>query len=181
EQERDPVQAKEEVAPEQPSLALGGEVAVAGSEHPDVHRSRLQASHASYRSLLEDPKQLRLRGERHLPDLVQEQGPALGGLDQACLGGTRSGERSSFVSEQLALEERLLELGAVQGDEGPGPGGTAVKLGGQDALAPPRLAGDQDADPARRGPVERLSQTPPGHCPPEVGGGLKGPPLMRPC
>src|SRR5262249_27577789 len=78
---------------------------------------RLAAAHATEVALLEDAQELGLRGVVHLRDLVEEQGAAVGQLEasQAAFGG--AGEGSALVTEQLALDERLRDRRAVDGDE----------------------------------------------------------------
>ena len=63
-------------------------------------------------------KQPALGAEPGLADLVEEDGAAVGLLEQALLVPGRPGERALHVPEQLALEQVLGEGGAVDGDEG---------------------------------------------------------------
>ena len=57
--------------------------------------------------------------ERELADLVQEHRAALGGLEPALLLHDGAGERAALVAEQLALEQRLGDRRAVDGDKRP--------------------------------------------------------------
>jgi hypothetical protein len=54
-----------------------------------------------------------------LADLVEEHGAAVRHLEPAAPFGHRAGERAPFVTEQLALEQRLGERRAVDRDERP--------------------------------------------------------------
>ena len=67
--------------------------------------------------LLQHAQQLDLRRRRHLGDLVEEQRAAVGELEAAgaAIGG--AGERALLVAEDLALEQRLGNRRAVDGDE----------------------------------------------------------------
>ena len=67
--------------------------------------------------LLQHAQQLHLRRRRHLADLVEEERAAIGQLEAALppIGG--AGERALLVAEDLALEQRLGNRGAVDGDE----------------------------------------------------------------
>ena len=56
---------------------------------------------------------------RHLADLVEEDGAAVGGLEQAALLLPRVGERAPLVAEQLALEQLLGQRRAGDVDERP--------------------------------------------------------------
>src|SRR6185295_3274280 len=78
---------------------------------------RLQRADALDLSRLENAQQLRLHGQRQLADLVEEQRAAVGRLEQPRLVVGRAGERAAHVPEQLALEQRFDDGGAVDGDE----------------------------------------------------------------
>ena len=71
-------------------------------------------------ALLQHAQELRLRGQAHLADLVEEQHAARRQLDLPGLGLLRAGERAALVAEQLRLEQLLGQRGAVQRDERPG-------------------------------------------------------------
>src|SRR5262249_11113723 len=102
-------------------------------------------------ALLEDAEQLRLHRRRHLADLVEEDGALLGRLEEPAAVVRRARERASPVAEQLALEERLLERGAVDGEERRlRTRALAMDRARDELLAGPRLALDQHRD-GRRG------------------------------
>jgi hypothetical protein len=56
-------------------------------------------------AFLQRAQQLRLEVQRQLPDLVQEQRPAVGQLEAADLPRHRPGEGALLVSEEIALDE----------------------------------------------------------------------------
>ena len=58
-----------------------------------------------------------MEGER-LPHLVQEEGAAVGRLEEALLVLVGVGEGALHVAEQLALQQRVGKGPAVDGDEG---------------------------------------------------------------
>jgi hypothetical protein len=61
-----------------------------------------------------------LQLERHLPDLVQEQGPAMGRLDPPNpAGAARPAERSLDIADELTRQEVPWEPTAVECDEWP--------------------------------------------------------------
>ena len=60
---------------------------------------------------------LRLELERQLADLVEEDGAAVRQLEAADLAGVRAGEGAALVAEQLALDQRRRQRGAVDDDE----------------------------------------------------------------
>src|SRR5690606_24248571 len=89
-------------------------------DEPEVHGSRLEPAEALHPALFEHPKELRLRGERHLAHFVEEHGAALRRLEETWLRRDGARERAALVAEELALEQRLRQRGAVQADEGCG-------------------------------------------------------------
>ena len=80
-------------------------------------RMALAAADARELALLQHAQQLRLQAERHVADLVEEEGAAGGGLElaDAALGG--AGERAALVAEELALEQLVRDRRAVERDE----------------------------------------------------------------
>src|SRR5690606_14975540 len=107
--------------------------------------------------LLEEAQQLDLDRRRDLADLVEEQRAAIGELEPPVLARHRAGEAALLVAEQLALEQRLGERGAVQLDERTGDARRAlVERVRDELLAGPALAGDQDRRTARRDLVDDL-------------------------
>ena len=107
--------------------------------------------------LLEEPQQLDLDRGRNLADLVEKQGPAIGEREPAILAIRGTGERAALVTEQLALEERLGERGAVQLDEWTLRAGRSLVQRVRDQLlAGATLAGDQHGRSARRDLIDDL-------------------------
>src|SRR5437660_294922 len=64
-------------------------------------------------AVLQRLEQLGLERHRHLADLVEEEGAAVGQLELARLGARRAGEGAALVAEQLALEQLAGQRGAV--------------------------------------------------------------------
>jgi hypothetical protein len=62
-------------------------------------------------------QQLGLHAAGELADFVEENGAAVGHLEQADAVFVGAGEGALAVSEQLALDERLGQAAAVDGDE----------------------------------------------------------------
>src|SRR5262249_1342397 len=108
------------------------------------------AANAGELALLQHAQQLRLEGERHVGDLVEEERPTGRGLELAdpALDGTR--ERAALVSEQLALEELVRDGGAVERNERAVPRGVVVDGLRDELLARPRLALDEHGRLRRR-------------------------------
>ncbi len=143
--ERDDGQAMVEVAPEASGPHGGRQVLAGGRDHARVDALAARAAEPPHRAILDRPQELRLQAEGHQADLVQEQGAAIRGLEETRLGLHRAGERSALEAEQLGLQQRLGDGGAVQVYERPcRPGALAVDAAGQQALARARLAQDED-------------------------------------
>ena len=68
---------------------------------------------------LEESQEQRLHPQAHLADFVEEQRAAVGHLQLAALVAVGAGEAALDVAEQLRLEQRLGEAGAVDRDERP--------------------------------------------------------------
>jgi hypothetical protein len=77
----------------------------------------LSAADAFEASVLQDSQQFGLKWQRHVADLVEEDGAtgSLLELADVCLEGISEG--SLFVTEQLALEKVLWDGRAVDDDE----------------------------------------------------------------
>ena len=71
-------QAVEEIAAEGAALHLGLEILVGGGDEADVDVDRPIGPDRGHLLLLDRPQQLRLEVERHLPDLVEQQGAPVG-------------------------------------------------------------------------------------------------------
>src|SRR5262249_36757783 len=69
--------------------------------------------------LLGDAQELRLQLGAQLGDLVEEEGAALCELDTAAVARRGAREGAPLVAEELALQERLRQRGAVHGHERP--------------------------------------------------------------
>src|SRR5262249_31865400 len=133
--QRDAVHAEEEVLAELAARDLVAEVAVRRRDEADVEVDRLDAADAVDGPGLEHAQDLGLEPGRRLADLVEEDGAAGGDLEQAGLGRDRAREGAALVAEELALEQRLAEAGAVDGDELPAPTRARVERARQHLLA----------------------------------------------
>ena len=162
----DDVEAVEQVLAER---LLGDEIAqvlVGRGDDADVHRG----PHAIGADLLqlagfEEAQQQALHAQRHLADLVEEQRAAVGHLELALLVAVGAGEAALDVAEQLRLEQRLGQAGAVDGDERPRRAdAVGVHRARHQFLAGAALAGDQHLGFGAGGPLdlERAAPRSPG-------------------
>ena len=96
---------------------LGVQVAVRRGDDAHVDAQAARAADALELALLQHAQQLRLRLERQLADLVEEQRAAVGELEAAAALLDRAGEGALLVAEELALEQLARQRGAVELDE----------------------------------------------------------------
>src|SRR5437667_1954650 len=112
--DREHVQPVVEIVPEPLLFHHPKEVAVRRGDEADVDLDRLRTPDPLELLLLQDAQQLRLKLERDLADLVEEQRAAVGHLEAADLLGDGAGEGAPLVPEELALEEAGRNRGAVE-------------------------------------------------------------------
>jgi hypothetical protein len=111
------VEAVQEVGAEAAGAYLGREVAVGGREDAHVHvRGPVGADRLDL-ALLQHAQELGLHVQRQLADLVQEQARPVGHAELARARAGRAGEGALLVAEELALDHRLRQRGAVQVDQ----------------------------------------------------------------
>ena len=116
-----------------------------GRHDPHVDLNALGAPHSLECAALQDAEQLGLQARGNIADFIEQQGPAVGHLEPADLPPFRAGERSFFVTEELAFQQRVVQDGAVESDEGAGPPRIGrVQCLRDQLLAGPGLALDQD-------------------------------------
>ncbi len=75
------------------------QVAVRCDNHARVHRNRFVAANALDFAFLQHAQQLRLHGEWHVTDFVQEQRAASGLLELTDVPASRAGEGTFFMAE----------------------------------------------------------------------------------
>jgi hypothetical protein len=119
--------------------------------HVGVRGRAVRADRLDF-SRFEEAEEERLHPEAHLADLVEEERAPVGELELARLVAIRAGEASFDVSEQLRLEERFGQPGAVHGHEWPVvAGGVHVDRPGDQILADAAFTRDEDLGlPERR-------------------------------
>ncbi len=123
---------------------LGAQVAVGRSDHPDVDFFVRVRSHFAHRALVEYAQQRRLQIERHLADLVEEDGAAVSLGEGSSAIGDSARERAFDVSEKGALDQLARHRAAVEYDKRPvAARGVIVNLLGDQLLAGAGLALDQ--------------------------------------
>src|SRR6478735_6952020 len=140
-----------EVLAELRLLDLRLEALVRRTDDAHVDRDLLPSADALDHALLQEAQQLRLQRRRQVADLVEEQRPAIRGLDLAERLLRGAGERALLVSEELAFEQRFRNRRAVDRDEALGaPRRQVVQRAREQLLARPRFAEDQYRGRCRR-------------------------------
>ena len=94
-------------------MSLGDElaqIAVGGGNNPDIGFNGRYTAHGGVFALLEYTQQAGLRFERHVADLVEEQGSALGLFEAARHAGGRPGEGPLLVTEEFGFDEFAAQL-----------------------------------------------------------------------
>ena len=115
--DRDDVEPVEQVLAELALLHHLAQVAVGRGDDAHVHAQRAGAAEPLELVLLEHAQDLRLRARAHVADFVEEQRAAVGLLEAADALLVGAGEGALLVTEQLRLEQVLLERRAVDLDE----------------------------------------------------------------
>ena len=129
----------------EPAIGHGTfKVAIGGRNETDVGLQRRRAADTLVPPLLQHAQELRLRRRGKLADLVEKQRATRCGLEAATLQLVSTGKGTTFVTEQLGLDERFRQRRAVERDEWPvRPRARLMDRPRQDLLAGPALAGEQ--------------------------------------
>ena len=139
------IEAVEQIFAEHLGQDFGFEVLVRGRDDADIGADRVIPAHPRESSVLQHAKEFALQGERHFADLVEEQRSAVRLLEASDALGTRAGEGSFFVTEQLALQQVLRNGRAIDGEEWPVVARAVLMDGASDEfLSRSALAGDHD-------------------------------------
>ncbi len=151
EEDGDHVEPVVEVLPERAPRHHLFQVGVRRRDDPDVHGYGPVLPEALERPFLQNAQQLHLRGQRDVAHLVEEDRAAGRLLEPAFPLLDRAGEGAPLVAEQLRLEQRLGEGGAVDGDEGAVRAASPlVDRAGDHLLPRPALAAQQHRGARRR-------------------------------
>src|SRR5262249_39752197 len=108
---------------------------------------------------LDGAEELRLERGVEIADFVDEERSAVRLLEEAAVLRERAGEGAALVSEELALDQRRRDGGAIEDDERPrGARPGFVERLGERLLARARLALDDDRHVALGDPLAREVQ-----------------------
>ena len=149
------VEPEKQVLPEAALADHAVQLLVGGGNHADVHRTGPEITDGNDALFLKNAQELGLKMEAEFTDFVEEEGPTIGGANEAKRIAGSASEGSLYVAEQLALEQRVAEGGAIDRDKGLlGARRIAVDESREHFLAAARLSQDHDRG-ATRGKIER--------------------------
>src|SRR5215469_2700188 len=95
----------------------GLERLVAGGNDPDIDRSLAVGTHRTNRSSLDHVQQLGLEMKGKIIDVVEEEGAALRGLEEAATLRYGAGKRATLVAKEFTLCERFIDRAAMDRDK----------------------------------------------------------------
>src|SRR5262245_39257162 len=123
----------------------GGEIGIGGADDPDIHDLGRSGAETTNGAIVQERQNLRLERCRKQRDLIEEQGAAVGELEEAGFRATSVRESSAFIAEQLRFEQVFGNRGAVDIDERTARAGASpMNRAGDETLAGPCLAADQE-------------------------------------
>src|SRR5205807_4096647 len=86
-------------------------------DDPDIDGDVAQPAQPPETLVFQNAQQLGLQGQRHLADLVQQQGTLVGQLKKAPFLRSSVGKSALFVSKKLTFEQRFRDRSAVNGQK----------------------------------------------------------------
>src|SRR5205085_217704 len=107
------VDAVVEILSKRAFLDFLDQVAIRRADEAHAHPLGLRGADRQDLSLLKRTQELDLQRGGDLPDLVEEQGAAVGDFEEALLVLDRAREAALDVPEELALEQRRRERAAI--------------------------------------------------------------------
>ena len=169
----DHIQAVVQVFAEHAFLDALLQVLVGRSDHAHIGFDSAVATHAVEMAIRQDAQQTGLQIERHVPDFIEEQGATVGLLKASATRCLRTGEGSTLMTEQLALQQILGDGCRVNGHKGlVGAGRVLVQRVRYQFLARARLTRDQHGDMALRETANASEHILHGRCLAEHLGGI---------
>ena len=136
--DRQHIEAVVQVGTKRPFGHHGGQVAAGGGDDAHIDALHPVAAQRLHLLFLQHAQQLGLQGQRHVADLVEQQGAAIGPLELAIAAlALGPGVGACRHAEKLGLEQGVGHRRDVHADEGFG----RARAGGMDAMREQFLAG----------------------------------------
>ncbi len=141
------VEAVIEILAEATLFDFAKEILVGRGDHPHIDFPLGVRADGENRPLLQDPQEIPLEVHGHFADLIEEDRPPAGGLEEPALSAGRAGERAFDVAEEPRFEQGFRHGAAVDRFEGAScAAAVAVNGAGHQFLAGAGFAGDEDRD-----------------------------------
>ena len=130
-----------------------------GGDDPHFDLDALSSPNSFERAALEDAEQFGLKARGDVADFVEQQRTSMGELKSADLAPFCTGESPFLVPEQLALQERIVQYGAVERHKRPGaPRICCVQRLRNQLFAGPGFTVNQDRRANRSDLLDQLKQ-----------------------
>ena len=139
---------------------LANQVAIGRRHDPGVEGKRLLPPDALEDPVLQDAQKARLERKIEFPYLVEEERALRRSLESPAVPCDRAGERSPLVAEELTLDHRGRERGAVRVHEDGRPTRVPMQRPGDEPLPHAGLTGDEHGRAERSDPPHLLAQCP---------------------
>src|SRR5215510_946586 len=107
-----------EILPEIAFFYLCLQVLVCGGDDSDIDLNRFLASHGIKFTLLQYAQKFSLKRSRHIPDFIQENRSFMSLAEQSFRASVGAGERTFFMTEELAFEQGCRQSRTVDGHKG---------------------------------------------------------------
>ena len=88
-----------------------------GGDDPHIHFDGLARTDAGNFPLLQHAQQLDLQRQAQFADLIEQQGPALGGFKPAGVALHRAGKGAFFMAEEFSFRQAFGQRAAVNGEK----------------------------------------------------------------
>ena len=135
-----------EILAELPGFDGFFEVTIRRGNDVKVDLAVARSADGADRATLDGIEELGLQRELHMSDFVEEDGPPVGGLEEAPLVAACVGKRALDVSEKLGFDEVFRQRRAVDVNEWPrGPRAAIVKSTSDEVLAGACFSRDEHA------------------------------------
>ena len=140
-------EAIEQVGPERSGSCERRQIDVCRADDPHVQLDGPASADPFHLAVLDDSEHFFLHRRRSIRDFVEQQSPPVRAFEAAHVLALRAGKCPRFVAEELRVEQRLGESGAVHLDERTVPPRREVVQSGREQFLPGASLADDEARP----------------------------------